>query len=250
MDSKGFLVEFGKLLKKQRKSLSLSQVNAADQMKIDYRHYQNIEGGKINLRLDTFMKLIEFYKIRSGDEMSVGSLLGFVESPNSESNTDWDLLHQFYVRNNKAGSGSVDKDFRIKDANSFLCHLTGWKKEDGQSFFETALSAENQARFVRACQIGFQQKDQKPFKIDFIKRSKTHITHETFLCVPQYDFSSKGEQSVGKFIFLNEKNLLEEGGRFTNLIQHFRTYFSEVPQLVANPSQMWATALPSYRVQG
>ena len=41
----------------------LSQVRAADQIGIDYRHYQNIEGGKINIRLDTFLKLVDFYDL-------------------------------------------------------------------------------------------------------------------------------------------------------------------------------------------
>ena len=53
-----FLKEFGQTLKTTRKQMGLSQVTAAQNMKIDYRHYQNIEGGKINLRLDTLMKLV------------------------------------------------------------------------------------------------------------------------------------------------------------------------------------------------
>lgn len=65
MEVKNFLQEFGQHLKKVRRAKGLSQVKAAQEMKIDYRHYQNIEGGKINLRLDTFVKLIEFYGLGS-----------------------------------------------------------------------------------------------------------------------------------------------------------------------------------------
>ncbi len=47
--------------------MGLSQVAASEKMQIDYRHYQNIEGGKINLRLDTLIKLINFYKLSPAD---------------------------------------------------------------------------------------------------------------------------------------------------------------------------------------
>ena len=48
MEMESFLKEFGKQLKTTRKQMGLSQVTAAQNMRIDYRHYQNIEGGKIN----------------------------------------------------------------------------------------------------------------------------------------------------------------------------------------------------------
>ena len=60
-EAEEFLKEFGKSLKAARKSMGLSQVAAAQSMHIDYRHYQNVEGGKINLRLDTLIKLVRFY---------------------------------------------------------------------------------------------------------------------------------------------------------------------------------------------
>lgn len=252
MDSKAFLVEFGKLLKKQRKAMSLSQVNAAEQMKIDYRHYQNIEGGKINLRLDTFMKLIEFYKIRSGDSMNVTDLLGFIESPQEESNSDWDLLYQFYVRNNKAGFALLNADYQLVQANPYLYKLAAASKDSEESLIEMIMSTDARIRFARNCEAGFQSRDSKPFKVDLTLRgSASGKRAETFLCVPQFDYGAKGPQAIGRLIFLSEQNLLEDGGRFTNLIQHFRTYFSEVPQLIANPAQMWSTQAPiAYRAQG
>lgn len=40
-----------------------TQVKAASEIEIDYRHYQNIEGGKVNIRLDTFLNLARYYGI-------------------------------------------------------------------------------------------------------------------------------------------------------------------------------------------
>lgn len=57
-----FLVHFGRVIREQRKKMGLSQVVASDQLDIDYRHYQNIEGGKINLRFQTFRKIMHFYR--------------------------------------------------------------------------------------------------------------------------------------------------------------------------------------------
>lgn len=62
-----FLSELGKQIKTNRKRMGLSQVNASQMMDIDYRHYQNIEGGKINLRLDTLLKLFKFYSLSKDD---------------------------------------------------------------------------------------------------------------------------------------------------------------------------------------
>ena len=59
------LLEFAKYLKASRKKLHLTQVNIADELGINYRHYQNIEAGKINLRLETFMKLINYFQQKS-----------------------------------------------------------------------------------------------------------------------------------------------------------------------------------------
>lgn len=61
MDKKTFLEMFGIKCKAARKKMGISQELAAEQIKIDYRHYQNIEGGKINIRMDMFIKIINFY---------------------------------------------------------------------------------------------------------------------------------------------------------------------------------------------
>jgi len=76
-----FLKSFGQTLKVTRKKMGLSQVAAAQTMHIDYRHYQNIEGGKINLRLDTLMKLVKFYHLDPEEgPFTVNSCLNLVAS--------------------------------------------------------------------------------------------------------------------------------------------------------------------------
>ena len=60
---KDLLKSLGRTFKSARKSLGLSQVVAANKMQVDYRHYQNIEGGKINLRMDTLLRLLNFYNL-------------------------------------------------------------------------------------------------------------------------------------------------------------------------------------------
>lgn len=62
-DTEAFLKEFGKKLKIARKGMNLTQINASAVLGMNYRHYQDIEGGKINLKLDTLIKLVNFYKI-------------------------------------------------------------------------------------------------------------------------------------------------------------------------------------------
>lgn len=54
---------FGDLFRAGRKAKGLTQVRAAGQMKIDYRHYQNIEGGKVNITWDTLKKICDYYGI-------------------------------------------------------------------------------------------------------------------------------------------------------------------------------------------
>lgn len=63
INTEDFQKRFGDACREARKKMGESQVSAAQKMVIDYRHYQNVEGGKINLRLDTFLKLVNFYQI-------------------------------------------------------------------------------------------------------------------------------------------------------------------------------------------
>ena len=59
-----FRKELAHLVRESRKAKKLTQYNAAKKIGLDHRHYQNIEGGKINVRLDTVMLLAEFYGLK------------------------------------------------------------------------------------------------------------------------------------------------------------------------------------------
>jgi transcriptional regulator with XRE-family HTH domain len=63
MNFQEFLIQLGVLIKAKRKAKGLSQVQAAKEIGVDYRHYQNIEGGKINIRVETLLLMMQFYAI-------------------------------------------------------------------------------------------------------------------------------------------------------------------------------------------
>lgn len=57
------LKALGDNCRQARKRMGLSQIAAAQAIGVDYRHYQNVEGGKINVRIDTLLLLMQFYGI-------------------------------------------------------------------------------------------------------------------------------------------------------------------------------------------
>lgn len=61
-----FLKILGARCREVRKSRGLSQKVAAQRAGIDYRHYQNVEGGKVNMRIDTMLNLMGFYNLSLG----------------------------------------------------------------------------------------------------------------------------------------------------------------------------------------
>lgn len=144
-DLNEFLKDFGLQLKKRRKAMGLSQVNAAHQMKIDYRHYQNIEGGKINLRLDTFLKLIDFYQLSDKDrpfdvDVCVNLLSGLNskeeahlapgldlegEAPSPDA---WSSMYHNFVEGGQAGFISIDcRTGLIQQVNDKLISVLGYR---------------------------------------------------------------------------------------------------------------------------
>ncbi len=58
-----FLKELGKILKGLRKEKKLSQVEFSKELGINYRHYQDLEGGKSNLKMETLFNLAKFYNL-------------------------------------------------------------------------------------------------------------------------------------------------------------------------------------------
>lgn len=48
-------------VKAARKRMGITQIEAAYRLRVDYRHYQSIEGGKVNLRFNMLLRIIRFY---------------------------------------------------------------------------------------------------------------------------------------------------------------------------------------------
>lgn len=57
------LKSFGDIIRVRRKARGLSQETAAGIIGVDYRHYQNVEAGKVNIRIDMLCRLGNFYGI-------------------------------------------------------------------------------------------------------------------------------------------------------------------------------------------
>jgi DNA-binding XRE family transcriptional regulator len=54
-----FQRRIGSAIKLVRKEKQLTQALAAEKMNVNYRHYQDIESGKINLKIDTLFKIFK-----------------------------------------------------------------------------------------------------------------------------------------------------------------------------------------------
>lgn len=63
VDYNTFLKSLGKIFKELRKQRGMSQAEFAKEMQINYRHYQDLEGGKSNLKLETLFNLAKFHEL-------------------------------------------------------------------------------------------------------------------------------------------------------------------------------------------
>ncbi len=55
--------ELSSIIKVKRKELGLNQLDVAMEIDISYRHYQDVEAGKANIKFETLMKLVSFYDL-------------------------------------------------------------------------------------------------------------------------------------------------------------------------------------------
>ncbi|HAG90315.1 MAG TPA: hypothetical protein DCL41_00495 [Bdellovibrionales bacterium] len=194
--------------------MGLSQVNAAHQMKIDYRHYQNIEGGKINLRLDTFLKLIDFYQMSSKDRpfdvnacMNLLTDLDKVEAPNlpkeynmeseAPSPEGWSALYHDFVESGQAGFISVNcKTGLIEQINDKLVWTLGFRspgslinKGLGQIFTQESAEEMQQHLGDRSPHIS------KPFVVSLKAQPPAHPIPMMAITRTKKDFSN-GEEHL------------------------------------------------------
>lgn len=57
-----YLRQVGKNIKTARNQAGLAQIEVHEHTGITYRHYQNIEAGKVNVSLETLFRLAKLYR--------------------------------------------------------------------------------------------------------------------------------------------------------------------------------------------
>ncbi len=67
MDRTAFLKEVGSNLRNARKRAGMKQVEVETKAGVAYRHYQDIEAGKVNVSLDTLCRLADAFNTTVSD---------------------------------------------------------------------------------------------------------------------------------------------------------------------------------------
>ncbi len=62
-----YLRLLGRNIKAARASSGLKQIDVSTGSGLSYRHYQNIEAGKVNVTIETLFRLAKLYKISIRD---------------------------------------------------------------------------------------------------------------------------------------------------------------------------------------
>lgn len=231
-----FLKEFGQTLKTRRKEMGLSQVTAAQNMKIDYRHYQNIEGGKINLRLDTMMKLINFYKLTNERPVfSLDSFFDILHGGQSQGpHQNWQALYEHFVEGGHAGYLVVNCDARtIADMNQHLIHLLGLR-DKSQVVGRPAAEFMNESGLNRLQEFCTNQRTDAvsdPFIVAF-KPQPPGFPIPMMALIRVAKDPLTGMDKV-YCMFFDRKTLDEEGHRLTDIVSGFKQFMELYPQLKA-----------------
>jgi transcriptional regulator with XRE-family HTH domain len=61
------LKQVGENIKKARRRRGLRQVDVNEKIGVNYRHYQNIEAGRVNLTIDTLCRLARLFRVSLED---------------------------------------------------------------------------------------------------------------------------------------------------------------------------------------
>ena len=241
MEMESFLQEFGKQLKTTRKQMGLSQVNAAQNMHIDYRHYQNIEGGKINLRLDTLIKLVKFYNLdKVSRPFNVDACMDFLsgyktsaKSPTSQQD-NWSLLYHHFVDGGHAGFITLNcKTKLIEQVNQKLFQALGYRSSQdliGKPV-SNLLIQESSAQFDDLIQHHAPDQVSKPFIVTF--RTQPPAFPIPMMAVVKVKKDASNGQEVLHCIFFDRKTLDEEGHRLREILSGFQQFMELYPQLKA-----------------
>jgi transcriptional regulator with XRE-family HTH domain len=236
MEMESFLKEFGVQLKTTRKAMGLSQVNAAQQMRIDYRHYQNIEGGKINLRLDTLMKLVKFYNLdKKSRPVNVDVCLDLLSGyRDADANDNWNLIYHHFVDGGHAGFISFNVRTKTVDQiNRKLFGTLGYrsasdligKPANYLMISESSTQFENMIRHHAAEQVS------KPFIVTFRTQPPAFPIPMMAVVKAKRDSVTGDEHLHG--IFFDRKTLEEEGHRLKEILNGYQQFMELYPQLKA-----------------
>jgi transcriptional regulator with XRE-family HTH domain len=236
LEMENFLKEFGKQLKTTRKQMGLSQVTAAQNMRIDYRHYQNIEGGKINLRLDTLIKLVKFYNLdkvsRPFNLEACMDLLSGYKDTNAQDN--WGLLFHHFVEGGHAGFITVNvKNKTVDHINPKLFQALGYRGAQdllGKPL-QNLLVQESATQLDEVIKHHVSDYVSKPFIVTF--RTQPPAFPIPMMAVVK----SKKEPTTGEetlhCIFFDRKTLEEEGHRLKEILNGYQQFMELYPQLKA-----------------
>ena len=235
MEMEQFLKEFGKALKTTRKQMGLSQVTAAQNMRIDYRHYQNIEGGKINLRLDTLIKLVKFYNLdkvsRPFNLDACLDLLSGYKDANAHDN--WQSLFHHFVEGGVAGFVKVNvQSKQIEQINEKLFKTLGYRQaQDLQNKpVQQLMVQESATQFDELIKHHVADQVSKPFIVTFRTQPPAYPIPMMAVCKAMKD--PNGDEKLF-CIFFDRKTLEEEGHRLNDILNGYQQFMELYPQLKA-----------------
>jgi transcriptional regulator with XRE-family HTH domain len=235
LEMDNFLKEFGQTLKTTRKQMGLSQVTAAQNMKIDYRHYQNIEGGKINLRLDTLMKLVKFYNLTKGSEpFNLDSFLDLLVGGHETTthHHNWNYLYEHFVKEGHAGFISFRcGDRTVVDINDKVISTLGVPSRSdlvGRPI-EVLLNEQSLRKIEELCQNSTMDAVTSPFIVTFKTQPPAYPVPLMALARITTTVNGKSCQCL----FFDRRTLDEEGHRLVDIVSGYKQFMELYPQLKA-----------------
>lgn len=234
-----FLKEFGQTLKTTRKQMGLSQVTAAQNMKIDYRHYQNIEGGKINLRLDTMMKLVRFYNLTKNIEtFNLDAFLRLLDNAHPDPDhhhQNWSALYEHFVEAGHAGYLVVRCENKtVMEVNERLFSVLGLQNKQemlGKSLSQL-LSDSGMQKIDDFCRSQRSDEVSNPFIVSFKTQPPAFPVPMMALLKIKKEQSGTGEALL-HCMFFDRKTLDEEGHRLSDIVSGYKQFMELYPQLKA-----------------
>lgn len=237
MEMESFLKEFGKQLKTTRKQMGLSQVTAAQNMRIDYRHYQNIEGGKINLRLDTLIKLVKFYNLDRVSrpfnlEACMDMLSGYKETATGSSEDNWGLLFHHFVEGGHAGYIRVNcRSKTIEHINAKLFQALGYRSAQDlvTKPMSNLLVQESATQFDEMINHHVPGYVSKPFIVTF--RTQPPAFPIPMMAVVKAKPEGPNGEDILHCIFFDRKTLEDEGHRLKEILNGYQQFMELYPQL-------------------